>query len=171
MKISCFLFGVRIPRLTAVPYAIWFGDPRLRKRELPASLCPFFLFHGLRWDGDRHTLTLYPVYSFYVYSFYFRLCIDPIETSLSFFVFCFFMVSDGMTTDTRTRCTCTSREQALHRPYRDISVLFCFLFFHGIRWDDNRHTHTLYLYLYQYTTIPVYYYTHALFQSLVVHDR
>ena len=42
----CFpsFFGVRIPSLTAAPYAIWFGDPRLRKRELPSSLCPFFVF-------------------------------------------------------------------------------------------------------------------------------
>ena len=57
-------FGVRIPSLTAVSYAIWFGDPRLRKRELPSSLCPFF-FNSLRWDDNRHTHTLYQYLSIY----------------------------------------------------------------------------------------------------------
>ena len=55
---SLYFFGVRIPSLTAVPYAIWFGDPRLRKRELQAFLSVFFFFLMVS-DGltaDTHTV-------------------------------------------------------------------------------------------------------------------
>ena len=64
---SLLFFGVHVPSLTAVSYVIWFGDPRLRKRELPSSLCPFLFlfFYGLRRDDNRHTHTLYQYLSIY----------------------------------------------------------------------------------------------------------
>ena len=70
VKLPSFFSAVRILSLTApsaVPFAVWFGDPRLRKRELDLPLSCFFLpifFVSMVSDGmttDTHAVPVYPL--------------------------------------------------------------------------------------------------------------
>ena len=70
VETSLLFFGVRILSLTApsaVPFVVWFGDPRLRKRELDLPLSCLFLpifFVSMVPDGmttDTHAVPVYPL--------------------------------------------------------------------------------------------------------------